>query len=222
MPLAAGDHEVTFHYDPGLPALLLPIAALVIESVADQVKHVVVRRVVMVALFFSATFIVYPVRMPVRFVTALVQHEDPFAACYRKQYPDAAAEQAALRYFDQPERTLSSVEVLSFAAGLQAHLVRDRVTRFAHLHGLAYRLNPEDTIHPRFTEVQLRWHAEYMAALRAGRPDYVVIVRETPFSYLTDVRRDLTRHLDGLDAWLTERYQPDTTIGHYEIYRARR
>lgn len=103
------------------------------------------------------------------------------------------------------------VEVFGFEPGILFLAQRRAPTRFGFRHPLTAR--------PELPLVQ-RYRREYMAAMRAAPPRYVVLVTDDRNNLFRRTSRDEARDL-GLLALLTERYALETRIGSFELHRRR-
>lgn len=131
-------------------------------------------------------------------------------------------EQAALRYLQLPKNKVDRIELIGFHHILKAHLAGASATRFNQLNSIGYR---KDTARhfdeSAFTQYQQRWRREYIDSLKSAKPGLIVVVRTSDSWYLKDPYNDVLHELPGYDSLIQAAYQPDTTIGGYEIFRRR-
>ena len=112
---------------------------------------------------------------------------------------------------------MQKIEFASIWPGAVWMAERQRASRFTTWYALAMTRGAAQT------EYQHQWQAEYVNSIRQEQPQYVIIARG-PRSFLLAAENEprmMFMRLPGMTELMRERYEPDTVIRGYDVYRLR-
>lgn len=127
-------------------------------------------------------------------------------------------EQQVLDYL-RPIAETGTVEVIALNARMRALIGARSATHFTLVHSLGLLAGGTFEA-PQYTDFQQRWRRTFLGELAQHMPDRIVIAHATHSWYLRDPGHVVTR-IAGYNEFIASRYEPDTTIGVFEILKRR-
>jgi hypothetical protein len=211
-----------YHFAPFF-MLLCPLAALGIYFIAANIRFRSARIVFVALTIYLCSFLTYHQPYVQEFFKAVLHGRNGLVAAYDVHHNDptwgGARERQVLAYLDRPENSQSTVEVISFDAALRSHLRQKSASPFVVQASIAIGKDlGRGSVHE-FTDYQTEWRSAYMDSLRAARPHFIILGRNTIFLLIRDPYTSFLHDLPGFDSLLRSSYRYDTAFGAYQIFR---
>ncbi len=208
-----------YHFEP-LMLVLMPFAALGIESLIAAIPGRPWKIVAIASLCIFSLFRVYPLYLATPFAHAILNGEpleipqSEMTSAEAGFRSNVDAEVAA--YLDKTAPLGEHVACVTLTAGIRWRTAHPCVSRFTTFYPLS--MCAPDGTHPEF---QQAWRREFLDSLIADKPYYIVL-GNGPAEIIDWVRippSQSIHDLEGFDSLILPHYQADTTIGGYTFLK---
>ena len=198
--------------------ILIPLACVGLLKTLDYVPWRNARHVAIAASLVVPLGLLYP-RHLIRYYASGLHSGEPLHYTYAKVLSDSlfglAAQEEAVRYLDARIGGSAKVEYVTLFPALSWRLGHPTATRFTTIVPLARASEAP----PLYVKV---WQKEFIDSIQSAKPSYVILSRSHEWWPFVHAYADSVAHqIPGFDEMLATRYQLDTVIRGFELYRLR-
>jgi hypothetical protein len=209
-----------YHFAPIL-LLLMPFAALGIESIIAAIPRRTLQGVAIALLVLYSILGVYPLFLLRSIAHNIRNGQTVVMARYEMVSEEGFrgnVEESVAEYIDKTSPRGERVECATLTAGIRWRTPRECMTRFTTFYPLS--LCAPNGGHPDFQQV---WRKEYVDSLRFAKPYYLVIgngpTKDT--NWLRKPPSQSIHEIEGFDSLVMPLYRFDTILGGYTILKRR-